>query len=62
MNKSYITKLEKKYNITIYVLNKYSGYYSHEIEIWDYEQDIYPKIMLVSNKPIYKQIEAALNK
>ncbi len=62
MNKAYITKLQKKYNITIYILNKFSGHYTHEIEIWDFENDKYPKLFLKSNQPIYKQIEAALNR
>jgi len=63
MNKSNVKKLENKYNISIHITNKYSGFYSYEFEIFNYNKDTAPgKLMINSKEPIYKQIENFLNK
>lgn len=60
MNKSNIKKLENKFNLSIWVKNKYSGHYAYELEILDYNTNRLFTMLLNNSSSFYKQIENKL--
>ncbi len=54
-------KIQKELNITVNVINKFSGYYAYEVEVFDWNSERAPfKVLLNNKESFYSQIKSKI--